>query len=223
MAQKTPLEVYEHYRIMPGLQQHQLRVAAVARLLCDHMTEPVDTHATVVACLFHDMGNIIKSDLARFPSFLGDYSQDYWEGVKRDFIAAYGGNAHAATIAIMREMNLPTHIVDIDDSLGFSRLVAIRDSSSYEKKIAEYSDARVAPFGVLSLEARLADARERYRDQRAWAAEGEGDGFELFAAAAADIERQIMAATRMQPEAITDEAIAPIMAHLDEYLIEVRL
>ena len=41
---------------MPGLQLHQLRVAAVGKLICEHLKKPVRTKDVVVACLFHDMG-----------------------------------------------------------------------------------------------------------------------------------------------------------------------
>ena len=72
----TILEIYEKYKIMPQLQEHQLRVASVAKTICDHLLVPVHTDHVVSVCLLHDMGNILKFDLQKFPQFgekvLGD-------------------------------------------------------------------------------------------------------------------------------------------------------
>ena len=81
---RIPREVYSEYKIMPTLQLHQLRVAAVARLVCDHLTHPINTRDVILACLFHDMGNIIKSNLNHFPEFCEPEGTAYWEKVKAE-------------------------------------------------------------------------------------------------------------------------------------------
>jgi hypothetical protein len=39
---KNILDIYEEYKIMSVLSRHMLRVAAVASMICDNLTEPVN-------------------------------------------------------------------------------------------------------------------------------------------------------------------------------------
>jgi len=83
---KSPKEIYREYRLMPSLSLHQLRVAAVAKLICDSFKERIDTNNVVLACLYHDMGNIIKFDLNYFPEFTKPEGLEYWQKIKEDYI-----------------------------------------------------------------------------------------------------------------------------------------
>lgn len=215
----TPGEIYAAYRIMPGLQAHQLRVAAVGKMICDNFSLPVNSGDVILTCLFHDMGNIIKSDLGSFPEFLGAHDRAYWEQVKKEYIGKYGDYAHDATLKIMGEMGLGKHIIDMSDHIGFSRLEGVRDSGSHELKIAEYADLRAGPHGVLPMKDRIAEGRLRYKDLRPWAREGGADEFERLRDAAREIERQIFAHAGIAPDDITDDAVAPIIEDLRQYSV----
>jgi len=35
-------QIYDKYQIMPNLQEHMLRVAGVASIICDNYTKPVN-------------------------------------------------------------------------------------------------------------------------------------------------------------------------------------
>ena len=83
---------------MPNLQEHMLRVAAVASLVCDNFNEPLPKDDIITACLLHDMGNIIKSDLQYFPEFIKPEGLDYWQKVKDEYIEKYSRDEHKATI-----------------------------------------------------------------------------------------------------------------------------
>lgn len=217
---RTAEQIYEQYRIMPGLQMHQLRVAAVIKLLADSLEAPVDLRAVILTGLFHDMGNILKSDLVSFPDFLGDKSVGYWQGVKAEYAGKYGTNVHAATLAIGREIGLDEKIIALMDGMGFSRMELTRDSDSMEKKIVEYADSRVAPRGVLPLRERLEDARRRYGgsfDQGAEPAPSEK--WLALANAASEIERQIFAHSSLKPEDMHDASIATMVEELKRYQV----
>lgn len=200
---------------MPGLQTHQLRVAAVGTYIADSLTVPIDTRRIVLAALFHDMANILKSDFTVFPDFLGDKDVSYWEGVKAEYAARYGTNIHEATKTIAREAGLDSNTVALIEMMGFSRMESIRDSDSMELKILEYADSRTAPRSVLSLRDRLHDARGRYEgrivdgepifDRARWE--------ELFSAAEV-IEEQIFSLSTLKPSDVTEEVITPIMEGL---------
>ncbi len=63
----TIQQLYEKYEIMPNLQLHMYRVAAVAKMICDHFQKPINKQEVIITCLLHDIGNIIKFDLFDFP------------------------------------------------------------------------------------------------------------------------------------------------------------
>ena len=159
---KTAQEIYTEYKIMPSLQLHQLRVASVARLVCDNLKIPIDADNVILACLFHDMGNIIKSDIAYFPEFTKPEGTEYWERMKTEFVETYGTDHHIATASIAKKIGLPARAIELIDGIGYSKMSAIVSSSDLEQKIAEYADTRVGPQGVLSLKKRLAEGRARY-------------------------------------------------------------
>ena len=113
---RTPRELYAQYRIMPKLQLHQLRVTAVAQTICKVFAERVDERTVVTACLFHDMGNIIKFDLTKFPDFLEPEGLEHWSQVKKEFEEKYGFDQHAATLMIARELGLSVPVLECIDS-----------------------------------------------------------------------------------------------------------
>lgn len=201
---------------MPALQLHQLRVAAAGKLVCDNSHESINERAIVLACLFHDMGNIIKSDLAMFPEFLEPEGHEYWQKVKDGYASKYGTDEHTATAAIARELRLPDGAIRCIEGIGFSKLVVTRDSGAYERKIAEYSDLRVGPRGVLPMRARIEEARKRYVGKHP-DMPASTKKFDGLVAAARDIERQIFVNAAIKPEDITDASIAPLIEQLWEY------
>lgn len=198
------IDIYEKYRIMPTLQQHQLRVAAVAAMICDSLPE-VEKEVVVTACLFHDMGNIIKFDLSYFPEFLEPEGLEYWENVKQEYIKKYGPDEHIATKQIAYEIELPESAMNCLDAIGFSKLIERVDDPSLEKKICCYADQRVGPHGVLSIHERLEDGRKRYagRTDKIIASEK----FETLATALEKVEKQIFKNSSIKPDDITDGSI----------------
>jgi hypothetical protein len=216
---KTPREIYAAYKIMPSLQLHQLRVAAVAKLICNNLKRSVELHGVVVACLFHDMGNILKFDLPVFPEFTKPEGVEYWEGVKADFMRKYGPEQHAATAAIAKEVGLSEPVTWYIQSIDFSKLDETLKEGTLEVKICEYADMRVSPHGVLSMEERLAEGRERYLARgtaKHWMAES-SERFNSLLEAARGIEREVFDNTTIVPGDISDASIAPIIEELWEY------
>src|SRR3989344_5619497 len=212
---KSAQEIYEEYRIMPSLQLHQLRVAAVGKLGCENFRETVDAKAVVLACLFHDMGNIIKSDLTYFPDFVEPEGAEYWEKVKADFTQKYGTNHHKANIMIAKDIGFPPAAVALVDGLGFSQIAYVVADSSFERKIMQYADIRVGPRGILSLKARLAEGRKRYNTTKKARMYYESDEeFEHLTRAAEALEQQVLLQTHISPEEVNDTAVAPLIGEL---------
>lgn len=214
---------------MPSLQLHQLRVAAVGKLICDNLRVPVDTRTVLLECLFHDMGNIVKFDLAYFPEFMQPEGQAYWESVKADFLQKYGTEQHSANAEIAREIGLPVRVIEIMNASGFSRIRNIVDTGSLELKVCQYADLRVAPHGVISLEERLQDFNRRYANKNDSAPQGHfhfsNTGYRVEKSvvheetlhASRELELQIFAETSITPLSINDISVAPLLNELSEY------
>lgn len=160
----TIQEIYQKYRIMPNLQLHMYRVAAVGLMIVENFDNPdeLDAEAIAQALLLHDMGNILKFDLQYFPDFLEPEGLEYWQSVKDEFEKEYGKNVHAATLDIAKEIGASSRVEELIDAVGFNHARRNLDSSDFSQKICAYADMRVAPHGVVSLEERLVDGRKRY-------------------------------------------------------------
>jgi hypothetical protein len=211
---RTVAEIYAAYRIMPGLQLHQLRVAAVVKMVCGSVDIEVDADALVRAALFHDMGNIIKSDLDIFPALLEPEGKEYWQKVKDEFIAMYGTDEHAAALSICNQVGLSEDVCALVDGTRFSRLEAARDDAPFEPKILKYADLRAAPFGILPLAGRLEEGRLRYAEKKGYNTPEGREQFDRSARAAAEIERQIFAHCSIAPGDINDLSVAPFIEEL---------
>ena len=228
---RTPRGIYAQYNIMPSLQLHQLRVAAVAQLICDKLSSEggsasggqkrVNSRDVILACLFHDMGNIIKFKLGALPELVEPEGVEYWEKKKAEYIQKYGNDEHTASEQIAKEIGLSEAVLVCIDSIKFSKAEEISLHGSFEQKICEYADSRVGPTGVLSLEERLADTRKRYLDQRPRSSiAGPQDRFEILMQAERDIEKQIFESATIEPTDITDAAVSPLIEKLREYPID---
>jgi hypothetical protein len=211
----TILEIYEKYKIMPNLQLHQLRVAAVAKQICDNLNEPVGSKVVIEACLFHDMGNIIKFDLTHFPESVGPKGLNYWESVKQDFIKKYGPDEHIASLDIAKELGMNQAVLDCIESIDFKHTEATLASNVLEPKICDHADMRVDPHGVVSLHDRLEEGRKRYaKRQRYWLTDEQRGRIEQ---ACYDIEKRIFQNSNIKPSDITNESVAPIIEELKTY------
>lgn len=211
---KTLNEIYSAYKIMPNLQAHQIRVASVAKLICENITIPIDTNKIMLTCLFHDMGNIIKFDLKHFPEFNEPEGLVYWENVKAAYIKKYGRDEHAAHIAIAHELALPDNVVTGINQIGFSELKKVLADTSIENKICSYADMRVVPFGVVSIGERLTEGRKRYaKKKQAFISEEFGKMSKVLQ----NIERQIFASCSIKPDDITDKNIESVVKSFQHY------
>lgn len=201
----TAQEIYEKYKIMPTLQLHQLRVAAVGQVLCNAIFEFEDEEEVIATCLLHDMGNIIKFDLNYFPEFLKPEGLEYWQKIKDEYIQKYGNEEHRATQTIVAEITHSETIFKCVNQIGFSKLQETEKDESFVKKICAYADMRVGPHGVIPIEERLADGRKRYEGRKDKAVGS--DKFEILAHALKGVERQIFEVATIKPDDITDELV----------------
>jgi HD superfamily phosphodiesterase len=217
MAKKIT-EIYTEYKISPNLQRHMLWVAAVATMICDNFDESLPKEDIVTACLLHDMGNIVKYDMDVFPDFLEPEGAEYWKKIQAEFIEKYGKDDHHANLKIVKEFNVSAKVIDCVNKISFSLTCANRDSNDIVTKIIEYSDHRVNPFGIVSYDERMEEARKRYQNR-------ENNDFkeeerQKLVACGKDSEKQIFTKCKIKPEDINDETVKPIIEKLKDFMIK---
>lgn len=208
-------DIYEKYKIMPQLQLHMLRVAGVASLICNNFEKPLKKDAIISACLLHDMGNIIKFDLTLFPENLKPKGLSYWENVKNGFIVKYGKDEHKASYKICRELNINPYVYKIIKAYGFSKGDKTHELKDINIKVAAYSDHRVTPKGVSSLEERINEGWKRYKNNSRYKGK-----FETMPTYWQKIEKQIFAHCKIKPEDITEEKVKPLTRKLNNFNIK---
>lgn len=207
------LDIYKEYKIMPNLAMHQLRVAGVALMICESLDFEIDKESIVKACLIHDIGNIIKFNLKRFPEWNEPEGLEYWEGVKSEYIIKYGNDEHKASLLISLELGVSDSIYRMVDCVDSSFVEILKLSDNFGEKICLYSDNRVNPYGIVSVEDHSLDVLERYRDHPHAFSEESRVFFNenLF-----EIEKQIFSHSKIKPEDINDDSI-------EKYLEKVKV
>lgn len=213
---RTISEIYEEYRLMKTLQLHMLRVASVASVICDSFDEPIDKEKIVKVCLLHDMGNIIKFQLDYFPELTKPEGLEYWQNVQREFIEKYGDDEHNATMQIMRELGVSEELIQLADQNHFHLLCEHAKGNDMFVKIMHYADMRVGPFGVLSYEERMDEAKKRYANHKDKFKE---EGRLKLVECGREVERQIFAHCSIKSEDVNDESIKEAMERLKEFVI----
>lgn len=209
----TPIStIYSHYNIMPNLQEHQLRVAAVAFQIGVNLKTTMNVDRVVTACLLHDMGNILKFKLESFPDFLEPEGLDYWQGVKNEYAAKYGPDEHIATLAIVEEIGIDQATLNCVKTVGFTKAANNSALPNFEHKLCCYADQRVGPYGVLSLADRLEEGRKRYEGRAQFGTTSAQ--FTENMQGLQTIEEQLFSQCNIRPSDITDQSIAPLIAGL---------
>lgn len=195
-------QIYDKYHIMKNLQEHQYRVAAVGKYICDRYKQTINAKLVITTCLIHDMGNILKFDLLRFPEFLEPEGLEYWQNVKEEFRKKYGDSEHLATERIAEELGMSNDVIEILNNMGSSKSEDTYINGSIERKVCAYVDMRVAPFGVDSFRNRMEDLRIRYANKNPTPPYEERYIF------LSKIEDLIFADCNCKPEEITEKAVA---------------
>lgn len=208
---KKITDIYSEYKIIPNLQIHQYRVAAVAFQICDSLNIEINKESILKACLLHDMGNIIKFNLDYFPEWNNPEGIEYWQKVKDDYINKYGNNEHHATIEIAQELGVDNCILDLINSVDPSLVEINRLDLNFDKKICIYADNRVTPHGIVSTRERNIEAKKRYENHPHAFDE---NGHVNFLENIKEIEKQIFSHSKIKPEDINDESIISYLEKL---------
>ena len=123
----------------------------------------IDWKKVKKTALLHDLGNIVRFDFDKYPQFLGpEISRiDYWKEVQAETIAKYGNDDHDATEKMLQELNVSKDIANVILEKSFGNSVQVAKGDNWYAKILSYCDNRVMPKGVVTLEERILDTKER--------------------------------------------------------------
>lgn len=208
-------DIYARFSIPPQLQLHQRRVAAVGKIVAE--AHSADTHTVIVACLLHDMGNIIKFKLDRFPDFLEPEGYDYWKGVQDSFKAKYGTDEHLATLIICDELGVSDAVLNCIRAVGMTKAHHNLTEGSLEERITNYADLRVGPHGVISIQERLTDGKVRNGNRHDGVTLSDA-GFRMMSAEIVRLEQALTTAT-CAPQAITGDLCVHLIEPLRSFEI----
>lgn len=212
------LSLYKNYPITRLLQEHQLRAAAVGKFICDNWKSTITTDTVVTALLLHDMGNIIKYNLAN-PTFLSDDEKahiDYWKQQQQEYTKKYG-DEHRATSEIAKELMVSDDVYTVISNTGSSKLPETLVSNNWELKIVSYADLRCAPHSVVSLNDRFDDIIKRY--QKSNHALANAEDVEKRRTNCVALEKQIQEMTTIDLDTITEEVIQENIQLLSGYFL----
>lgn len=198
-------EIYKQYDITALLALHQMRVASVADMICGSLSIPVDKQNIIKACILHDMGNIVKFDFNNLTEHNEQEGVERLKSIQRDFILKYGNNDHLANLAIAKELDMPERVCDLINHLDSKLIKEIIETDDFGKKICIYSDSRVSPHGIVSVEHRSLEAVERYKNHSHTFSE---EDRVYFVEKMSEIEKQIFSYSNIKPEDINDDSIA---------------
>lgn len=192
-------EIYKTYNINKGLAAHMLRVASVAKLICEHVYEANES-AIVRACLVHDMGNLLKVKFDVSPEQFEPEGVGFWQEIQDAMRREYGDDVHEATIAMIRQV-ATNEVVALVQSMAFDHIHDIARGGNLDVQIALYADMRVGLHGVVSLDERFDDIEARYVPQRFSSEE-----LQLRREAGRRIEEIVFDDIALSPVQITEES-----------------
>ncbi len=156
-------QIYQDYMIPQNLQEHMLRVAALAEILLEHwIGTAVDKNSIIQACLFHDIAKPMTFDLAKQAKF-GMLPSDIekLDKLQKRLKTKYGDEEYLATVKIIKTIGCTPNAVRQAESLDWKHIPMLLENSEIESLILIYCDMRISPKGILPLLARLEELKER--------------------------------------------------------------
>ncbi|MBP6993868.1 hypothetical protein KBB12_01345 [Candidatus Woesebacteria bacterium] len=177
-----------------------------------------DRKFITTACLFHDIGNIIKFDFR--PGKLLEIPEDeasQWLGVQQQFIEKYGSNENDAVNAIVGEVGLERDVQILLRQTGIEKVRYAIQTNDWSVKLTRIGDERISPRGVVSVRERYADILFRYtgRNHHLANKEENTERIEL----AIKLEAQIQQKCTIDLQKITDANIESYIENLKTYEI----
>ncbi|MDQ6985524.1 MAG: hypothetical protein Q9M91_01815 [Candidatus Dojkabacteria bacterium] len=163
--------IYQKYNLQANLRYHQYQVAAVTKIIVESIMSVDEKlrNSLIKVALTHDMANILKFDLEKYPETTEPEGLEYWRNIKNEYKKKYGDDEHNATVSIAKEIGLNEFEIDLLNTVGFSQGPTNLAKGDITYMIVGYADARVNFGSIVSIDERfektLARKKANYASQ----------------------------------------------------------
>lgn len=156
-------QIYEKYFIPPNLQEHMLYVASLSKIIVDNWTGPtINKNAIIQASLFHDIAKPLHFDLEKQAQYgMSQTDIQKLKNHQQTLKDAFGDDEHICTVKIFENMGCSVTartIINNFEWINIPQLEKIKDLNSL---IPIYADMRIGPMGIVTLQNRLHDLKQR--------------------------------------------------------------
>ncbi len=207
-------EVYERFCVPVTLQEHMIRVAWVAKIICNHwIWEKIDGELIIKSALLHDLWNIVKMDFSLHDEWYWE-SIERWNVKKQEIIQRYWPSAHDATLAMCDELWVDQRVIEIINCIGIESFGETQDVSN-EIKIVRHADMSVDPWWITSIWNRFLEAQKRYPTRP----RAQDILFEQLFEMAHQCQKELFSQTTIQPDDITNVSTKEIQGALRNFTI----
>lgn len=161
----TVSQIYQKYMTPKNLQEHMLRVTALAKIITDNWTgEDIDSMSVIKACLMHDIAKPVGFNTSpenQKKYNMSDTDIQNQEKLKKYIKDNFGEDEHKAATEMCKTMNLGEGSVSVVDKMEWSYLPGLMKENDLNTIIAVYCDMRIGPNGILSLQERFDNLKAR--------------------------------------------------------------
>lgn len=156
-------EIYSKYKTLPNLQRHMLRVSAVAKIVLDNWTGvEVNNESILQTCLLHDIAKPITFDMNKQVQYVKNTKElNEIENCNKFLINNYGTKEHPALLKIGIEIGLNHKTLKLLDNLEWYLINELLEKNEIESLIPIYCDMRISPNGIVTIEQRIQDLKNR--------------------------------------------------------------
>ena len=214
--------IYSKYGVPVHLQLHMLRSAAVVEIICNNLNCEVKKEDVVGAMLIHDMGNIVKmrfDDKDNLKLLVKEDLERVEELKQRqkEFIKEYSDDDLEVNHRISKELGANKLIQDLLDETSFKDACKINKFNYLELMLRGYGDWRVGPYGILTLDERVEEVKERYTQKNIQIYKNttvSEEKLDSLLICAKEVEKKIFDKCSIKPDEISD---LTIKKYLDKY------
>ena len=162
----TTQQIYDQFLIPKNLQEHMLRVAALAEIIGEHwQAEKIDLNSIVQACLLHDIAKPLTFDPAKQAQFGASETEiGRLTELQAMIRSTYSANEHEASVKICQKVGCSPAAVEIVDDLEWEYIDRWLVVDKVRSLIAIYCDMRIGPQRILPLVTRINDLKTRDPD-----------------------------------------------------------
>lgn len=198
MTKKTS-EIFKEYMVPQNLQEHMLKVAALAEIITGNWKGPtIDKDSIVQACIYHDIAKPMTFDLAKQAQFgMSPEGITNLEKLQNRLKAQYGTDEHQATVQICKEVNLSPTAVKLVNNLEWSYIPRLLEENDIESLIPIYCDMRIGPKSLLTVKERHEELQKRESV----------NNFEERLKNGMELEKLVAENVSIDPNSITDDQI----------------